>query len=153
MTSADLIWPCVIPYDLSRHHGTSADQPHVTPVTLLWPQPSCCDLQWFYQGWEFAHWFSERIACFLPKNEQIRDFLKKISNSLIFGERPERFAHDRSFSLSDLSKSLMVAHFFVSDLSDSLTSLTKKEEMSDSLIFSIKKLYIKHTKKQDFRFF
>ena len=42
-------------------------------------------------GWEFAHKFSERIARFLPKNE--------------------RFAHDRSFVLSDLSDSLMVAHF------------------------------------------
>ena len=81
-------------------------------------------------------------------NEQ---FAQKMSDSLI-----------RSFLLSDLSdllmithflwatmsESLMVAHFFcvtwaicshcsnlVRDLSDSLTSLTKKEEMSNSLIF------------------
>ena len=43
-----------------------------------------------YQGWEFAHWFSERIARFLPKNE-----------------RPERFAHNRSFPLSKLIESLI----------------------------------------------
>ena len=52
--------------------------------------------QWYkkygiLQGWEIAHRISERIARFLPKNEQ--------------------FAHDRSFPLSNLSKSLMVAHF------------------------------------------
>ena len=52
------------------------------------------------QGWEFARRFSERIACFLRKNEQMSDSLKKMSNSLI-----------RSFLVSDLSKSLMVAHF------------------------------------------
>ena len=32
------------------------------------------------------------------------------SRSLISSERPERFAHDRSFVLSDLSESLTVAH-------------------------------------------
>ena len=50
------------------------------------------------QGWEFASRFSERIACFLPKNERMS---KKISNSLI-----------RSFHQSDLSKSLMVIYFW-----------------------------------------
>ena len=29
------------------------------------------------QGWEFAHRFSERIARFMRKNEQMIDFLKK----------------------------------------------------------------------------
>ena len=106
---------------------------------------------------------------FSPKNEQMSDSLKKnerFTHLLIFGERPERFAHDRSFPLSDLSESLMVAHFWwvtwaicshrsflvsnlsdlltslilLSDLSDSLTLLTKKEEINDSLIFSIKKI-------------
>ena len=33
--------------------------------------------QHFMQGWEFAHWFSERIARFLPKNERMSDLLKK----------------------------------------------------------------------------
>ena len=28
------------------------------------------------QGWEFAHRFSERIARFLPKNEQMSNSLK-----------------------------------------------------------------------------
>ena len=93
-----------------------------------------------YQGWEFAHRFSEGIARFLPKNE-------RFTHSLIFGERPERFAHDRSFPLSDLSESLMVAYFWwatwairshhsfdLREMSDSLTSLTKKEEMSENKI-------------------
>ena len=66
----------------------------------------------FKQGWEFAHLISERIDHFLSKNEQMSASLKKMSNSLIFGERPERFGHDRSFPLSDLSESLMAAHFW-----------------------------------------
>ena len=31
---------------------------------------------------------------------------------LFFSERCERFAHDRSFPLSNVSESLMVAHFW-----------------------------------------
>ena len=95
------------------------------------------------QGWELAHRFSERITRFLRKNERMSNWLKKkerFAHSLIFGEQ---FAHDRSFLVSNLSKSLMVAHFlwatwaicshrsfFVSNLSDSLTSLSKQEGMS-----------------------
>ena len=44
------------------------------------------------QGWEFAHWFSERITRFLRKNERMSDSLKKkerFAHSLIFGEQPE----------------------------------------------------------------
>ena len=41
----------------------------------------------------------------------------------------------------------------MSDLSNLLTSLTKKEGMSESLIFQIQKTYIKHTKKYDLGFF
>ena len=63
------------------------------------------------QGWEFAHRISERITRFLPKNERMRDSLKKMSDSLIFGEQPERFAHDCAFPLSDLSESLIATHF------------------------------------------
>ena len=83
-------------------------------------------------------WANERFA---KKNE-------RFTHLLIFGDRPERFAHDCSFPLSELSESLMVAHFcwatwaicshrsfLLSNLSDSLTLLTKKEGMSDSLIF------------------
>ena len=36
----------MIPYDLSRHHGTSADQPHVTLAFLLGPQQPFCDLSY-----------------------------------------------------------------------------------------------------------
>ena len=57
---------------------------------------------------------AEQIAHFLPKNERMSDSLKKkrFTHSLIFGERPVRFAHDRSFPLSNLSESLVVAHFW-----------------------------------------
>ena len=57
----------------------------------------------FIQGGEFAHRFSERIARFLLKNEQMSNSLKKMSNSLI-----------RSFLVlvSNLSDLLMVAHFW-----------------------------------------
>ena len=54
------------------------------------------------QGWEFAHRFSEWIACFLPKNERKSDSLKKMSDSLI-----------RSFLVSNLSDSLRIAHFLI----------------------------------------
>ena len=71
-------------------------------------------LNLFFQGWEFAHRFSERITRFLPKNERMSDSLKKqrFTHLLIFVEQPERFVHDRSFPLSDLSESLKVAHFW-----------------------------------------
>ena len=52
------------------------------------------------QGWEFAHWFSERIARFLFKNEQMSDSLKNVSDSLI-----------RPFLVSDLSDLLTITHF------------------------------------------
>ena len=48
----------------------------------------------------------------------LKFFLGKISELLIFayflflGEGCERFAHDRSFPLSNVSESLMVAHFW-----------------------------------------
>ena len=51
-------------------------------------------------GWEFAHLISKRIARFLFKNERMVDLLKKMSNSFIC-----------SFLVSDLSDSLMIAHF------------------------------------------
>ena len=94
--------------------------------------------------------FPSESLVFYPKKIEwaIRSKNERFTHSLIFGERPERFTHDRSFHLSNLSELLMVAHFcwatwaicshcsiLVSDLSDSLTSLIKKEGMSDSLIF------------------
>ena len=69
----------------------------------------------------------------LPKNEQMSNIAQK----------NERFAH--SLLVSDLSNLLMVANFWfgtwanrsflVSDLSNLLISLTKKEGMSELLIF------------------
>ena len=75
------------------------------------------------QGWEFTHWFPERIARFLRKNEQMSDLLKKTSDLL-------KKQAIRSFFVSNLSNSAF-AHgcsFLVSDLSKSLTSLIKKRE-------------------------
>ena len=76
----------------------------------------------FFQGWEFAYRFSERIARFLRKNYWMSDSFKKTSDllsrsflvsalsdstwSLIFGEQHERFAHGRSFLVSNLRDSL-----------------------------------------------
>ena len=54
-------------------------------------------------------------ACFLPKNwanERFAQKKERFTHLLIFGEQPERFAHDYSFPLSNLSESLMVAHFW-----------------------------------------
>ena len=76
-----------------------------------------------------------------------------------FGKQPERFAHNRTFPLSDLR----IAHgrsFLVSNLSGSLTSLIfgerperfahiahQKQGISESLIFLNKKTLYKHPKK------
>ena len=126
-------------------HFYSPDYPHPNPYRY------CLVLN---QGWEFAHRFSERIALFLPKNEQMSDSLKKrvihsfahfwcstwaiCSPSLISSEQPERIAHGRSFWWATWA---IVSHrsFLVSNLSNSLTSLTKKKGMSESLIFLNKK--------------
>ena len=40
------------------------------------------------------------------------NLLKKTSDSLIIGERPELFAHGFSFLASDLSELRMVAYFW-----------------------------------------
>ena len=79
------------------------------------------------QGWEFAHLISERIASFLSK----------------------------------MRESLMVAHFWwakweihlhrsfdLSEMSDSLTSLAKKEEMNENERFAhfFKKDFVKNRK-------
>ena len=51
--------------------------------------------QSYKQGWEFAHLFSERIACFLLKMSEgaIHSKNERFTHLLIFGERPERFTH------------------------------------------------------------
>ena len=72
----------------------------------------------FKQGWEFAHRFSEQIACFFSRKN----------------ERPEQIAHSCSF--------------LVSHLRDLLSSLIKKEVKSKSLGFlkltkNIQKVYQK----------
>ena len=64
----------------------------------------------YYQGWEFAHGFSEPIARFLPKNERMSDSLILSffgeRRSLISSEQPEQITHSCSFLVSDLSDSL-----------------------------------------------
>ena len=116
------------------------------------------------QGWEFDHLISERSARILPKNERMSDWLKKMSDSLIrsfplsdvskslillkSNERFEAIAHGLSFLVSDLSDLLTSLIWFEQNErfahnaqrkwaieGESLTSLTKKEEMSNSLIF------------------
>ena len=67
-------------------------------------------------------WFAKKNSDLLEKTS---DSLKKTSDSLIFGEQPEWFAH--------------VAHFLVSDLSDFLTPLIKKEGMIASFFFKLTK--------------
>ena len=51
--------------------------------------------------------FCEKLA-----KEQFAQKNERFAQLLIFSERPERFAHDRSFFVSDLSELLMVAHFW-----------------------------------------
>ena len=78
------------------------------------------------QGWEFAHRFSERIACFLRKNELNERFAQKnhqFAQSFIFVERPEQFVLNPSFLVSNLSDSLMVAHFWWATWANRLCSL------------------------------
>ena len=88
-------------------------------------------------------WFPSEALVFCPKMSEWA------IHSLIFGERPERFAHDWSFPLGDLSKLLMVAHFWwakwairshhsfnLSEMSVSITLLTKKEDMSENERFA-----------------
>ena len=45
-------------------------------------------------------------------NERFTQQNERFTHSLIFGEQPERFAHDCSFLLNNLSELLMVAHFW-----------------------------------------
>ena len=61
------------------------------------PRPS-------FQGWEFAHRFFERIACFLWAKEGKCD--SQIKLSIFSKERRERIADSSSFVMSDLSELL-----------------------------------------------
>ena len=109
------------------------------------------------QCWEFAHLIPEQIAIFLSKNERMSDSLKWMSDSLIcsflvsdlsdsltiahflwvtwancswlliFGERPERFAH-----ITYLIWAKWAIH------SHRSPKEKKWAKMSDSFIFSIK---------------
>ena len=63
------------------------------------------------QRWEFAHQFSEQMARLFAKNWANEGFAQKTSASLIFGGRPERFAHGHTFLMSDLSESLRLFIF------------------------------------------
>ena len=108
----------------------------------------------FYRNWKnsglgirsLVFWANHS---FFVKNEQMSNSLKKMSNSHILVSEPERIAQGHSFLVSNLIKLLTVAHFWWATwairsqslfchehLSDLLTSLLKKEGMSESLIFS-----------------
>ena len=82
----------------------------------------------FSQGFEFAQWFSERIPHFWWVTWVIWSW------SLIFREPLERIAHGCSFLVSNLSD-WRTSLIFGEWPEDSLTSFTKKEGMSESLIF------------------
>ena len=71
---------------------------------------------------------------------------------LIFGERPEWFAHDLSFLLSDLSESLIIAH--LSCATWAIRSL-RSEEMSESIasLKKFKKMLKTYTKYNLLNFF
>ena len=56
--------------------------------------------------------FRANRSLFAQKRANERFAQKNERFTLIFGERPERFAHDCSFPLSDLSELLMVAYFW-----------------------------------------
>ena len=73
----------------------------------------------------------------------IRSKSEQFAHLLIFGERPERFALDRSFLLSELSESLTVAH--LSWMTWAIRSLCS-EGMSES--FPLKKNLFKKCKKR-----
>ena len=61
-------------------------------------------------GNSLISFLSKWLVC-LRKTEQMRDLLKKTSASLIFGGRPERFAHSHTFLMSNLSESLRLLIF------------------------------------------
>ena len=117
---------------------------------------------WFNSCWMLGiRSFDFRaISHFLSKNELMSNLLKKMSDSLIrsflvseisdlftsliSSERLEWIAHGRSFLVSEMKRSDL------SQMRDSLTSLTKKEEMSKNKQSSHffeekKKTWIKHS--------
>ena len=128
-----------------------------------WAKEGSCNL--IIQGWEFAHSISERIARLLSKMSEWAIHSKKwaIHSFAHFWWGKWAIHSHRSFPLSHLSKSLMVALFWwvkwaihsprscdLSEMSDSLTSLTKKEGMSENArfthCFNFFKPYVKHSK-------
>ena len=64
----------------------------------------------FFFFLEFQSNFFERIAHFLWAKGRMSDLLIKASDLLNHHERPEQIPHSCSFSMSDLSDSLTVAH-------------------------------------------
>ena len=72
------------------------------------------------QGWEFAHWFSERIPRFLLKNEQMSDLLKKCclkKSKILFYNFLSMFYIGFFFEKISL---LLISSFLVSDVSELL---------------------------------
>ena len=57
--------------------------------------------------WANHSFFAQKWA-----NERFTQKNKQFAHSLIFGEQPEQLAHGCSFWVSNLSKSLMVTHFW-----------------------------------------
>ena len=90
---------------------------------------------WARAGNSLISFMSESlIFCKKLANEWLAKKTEWFAHSLIFGEQPERIAHGCLFLVSDLSKLLKVAHFLWATWALSLTSLIKKEGMSETLI-------------------
>ena len=93
------------------------------------------------QGWEFTHWFPERIARFLRKNEQMSDLFKKTSD-LLKKQAIRPFAHFlwATWAIRHLP---MVAHFWWATWANHLHRSLKKREWANRSGF------FKRTKKYD----
>ena len=94
-------------------------------------------------------WANRSVFAKKWANERFARKNKRFTHSLIFGEQPERFAHGCSFLVRDLSNLLTslifgeqperfahIAQGKWAIVSESLTSLTKKEEMSENERFA-----------------
>ena len=103
-------------------------------VKTIYSVLGICSFVFWANHWLFAKkWANEWFA---QKSEQF-------AHLPIFGERPERFAHNRSFLVSDLSKSLMVAQFWWATwviCSQSLICLERSEQIAHSRSFDLSDL-------------
>ena len=109
----------------------------------VWLRNNLCSNWTSWRNWNWLQkWFS--LFNWRPRWIRITEKSPKMSKWAIRSKKQAIC----SFAHFWLATCLICSHrsFLVSNLRDSLTSLTKKEGMIKSLIFKIKKTYIKHTK-------